>query len=45
MRLIFRYGSINAPTSTQQVDSLLADIGENIYSVREIMELMGLKDE
>ena len=55
IRLIFRYGSINNPTSTQQVpnkyptstqqvDSLIAIIGENTYSVREIMELMGLKD-
>lgn len=55
MRLIFRYASINNPTSsqqvankyptsTQQVPVLINVIGENTYSVREIMELMELKD-
>lgn len=55
MRLIFRYASINNPTSTRQApdkyptstrqaDALITLIGENTYSVRELMELMGLKD-
>ena len=32
------------PTSTRQVESLIRLIGENLYSVREMMELMQLKD-
>lgn len=32
------------PTSTQQASSLIEAIGNNIYSVKELMGLMGLKD-
>ena len=55
IRLIFRYGSINDPTSTRQVPDkyptstrqvspMVEIIGENAYSVKELMELMELKD-
>ncbi|UBD70815.1 putative DNA binding domain-containing protein [Bacteroides cellulosilyticus] len=32
------------PTSTRQVESLIRLIGENLYSVKEMMQLMQLKD-
>lgn len=55
IRLIFRYGSINDPTSTPQVPpkhplstpqalELLNIIGDGTYSVSVIMEMMQLKD-
>ena len=55
VKLIFRYGSINDPTSTRQapdkyptstrqVPPLVDILGENFYSVKKLMELMGLKD-
>ena len=54
VRLIFRYESINHPSTTQvppkyhpsttQVANLIAAIGDEIYSVTEIMEKLQLNN-
>lgn len=55
IRLIFRYGSINDPTSTTQVPhnlhisttqvrALVDVVGDGVYSVKEIMEKLELKN-
>lgn len=52
--VVFRYGNVyptstpqvphKYPTSTPQVESLINIIGVNLYSVKEMMDLLNLKD-